>query len=288
MDCPYQACVRAEAIVTVTELAGACPCAHSQGTQGRVGAQLPAEPWNASEGEPSSASPSPEGRRRQRHLRRPTALCTIRDSRMIMDGQPWFVRDGSPVHGSVVLVREAAHDSETLVPPLLRSHAAPFPRHLDSPPSSIPSLCPSSPTSSSRPPITPSSLTPRTRTCSRRTRGTRATSTASSSRRSTTTTATRSRSCRGRLRPRRTSSTTCRRHPPGRPTISSPVLLRTQSGRSASRPTRGLCPTSPRSPFPSLDHIRVLHRDEHEQQWPLALFVAFHFHRLRGRTAAEC
>ncbi|KZT67256.1 hypothetical protein DAEQUDRAFT_729291 [Daedalea quercina L-15889] len=128
--------------------------------KGRVGAQLPAEPWNDSEGDPSSPkspSTSSEGRKRNRHLRRPTALCAIRDSRMITDGQPWYVRDGSPVHGSVVLVNDnisdtqsihSSADEDLLVPPLLRTHTDPFPRHLDSPPSSIPSLCPSSPTSS--------------------------------------------------------------------------------------------------------------------------------------------
>ena len=79
---------------------------------------------------------------------------------MVLDGQPWYVNDGSPEHGNAVLVNDPIADIESVhsatdvadedisVPSLLRSHTDPFPRRLDSPPSSIPSLCPSSPTSS--------------------------------------------------------------------------------------------------------------------------------------------
>lgn len=127
-----------------------------------MGAQLPAEPWDDKAGEPSSPPPvstSPEGRRRNRHFKRPT-LCTIRDSRMVLDGQPWYINDSSPEHGNAVFVNDPFADTQSvlsgtdvpdediLVPPQLRSHTDSFPRRLDSPPSSIPSLCPSSPTSS--------------------------------------------------------------------------------------------------------------------------------------------
>lgn len=79
---------------------------------------------------------------------------------MVLDGQPWYVNDGSPEHGNAVLVNDPIADSHSVfagtdvadedisVPPPLRSQTDPFPRRLDSPPSSIPSLCPSSPTSS--------------------------------------------------------------------------------------------------------------------------------------------
>ncbi|KAI0953621.1 hypothetical protein AcW1_007795 [Taiwanofungus camphoratus] len=148
--------------------------------RGRVGAQLPAEPWaHAAPHSPRSFSGSP-GTRRRGHLRRPTELSTIRDSRMILDGQMFSFGEredavdanadadladspGSsssrdtirphphqPTHAADVV--DAADDAMSM-PPLMRGYSDPWPRRRepDSPPSTsaVPSLCPSSPSASS-------------------------------------------------------------------------------------------------------------------------------------------
>ena len=68
---------------------------------------------------------------------------------MVLDGQPWYVNDGSPEHGNAVLVNDTVADTRSVhsaadvadedisVPPLLRSHTDPFPRRLDSPPDQL-------------------------------------------------------------------------------------------------------------------------------------------------------
>lgn len=122
--------------------------------RGRVGAQLPAEPWGLDES-PESRSPSrsPEARRR-RHVRRPTELSTIRDSRMVLDGQPFFVGEGSPLDHKAKLTEDGAQElvintlDTNLTPHLLRAYSDPYPCRADTPPSATPSLYPSSPTTS--------------------------------------------------------------------------------------------------------------------------------------------